>query len=104
MYIDPTELPFSTSEERIEKAKAFAFSYGQEDGAHHKMWVIDQMVRALTGCPLVIENKQLLDGKSFSYSYQDKSKEYEKFIKEHKGGWNKAYQEYEYDWDEGIAP
>ena len=33
--------------ERIEKALSIAWSYGQIDGAHHKMWVIDQMVRAL---------------------------------------------------------
>ena len=26
-----------------------AYSYGQIDGDHHKAWVIDQMVRALTG-------------------------------------------------------
>jgi hypothetical protein len=27
----------------------FARHYGQTDGAHHKLWVIDQMVRHLTG-------------------------------------------------------
>lgn len=31
------------------KALAIAQVYGQTDGAHHKAWVIDQMVRALTG-------------------------------------------------------
>lgn len=31
------------------KALEIARRYGQEDGAHHKAWVIDQMVRALTG-------------------------------------------------------
>lgn len=36
-------------EERIEKALKFAWQYGQIDGSHHKMWVIDQMVRALCG-------------------------------------------------------
>ena len=36
-------------EERIKKALEFAWSYGQIDGNHHKMWVIDQMVRALCG-------------------------------------------------------
>ena len=35
--------------ERIEKALSYAWSYGQIDGSHHKMWVIDQMVRALLG-------------------------------------------------------
>jgi hypothetical protein len=35
-------------ENRIEAALEWA-TWGQEDGAHHKTWAIDQMVRALTG-------------------------------------------------------
>ena len=34
-------------EERIERALSIAWEYAQIDGSHHKMWVIDQMVRAL---------------------------------------------------------
>jgi len=34
---------------QIAAALAVARDYGQTDGAHHKMWVIDQMVRKLTG-------------------------------------------------------
>jgi hypothetical protein len=33
----------------IDKALELAIRYGGIDGAHHKTWVIDQMVRALTG-------------------------------------------------------
>lgn len=36
-------------EERIKRALGFAWSYGQIDGSHHRLWVIDQMVRALCG-------------------------------------------------------
>lgn len=36
-------------DKQIEKALNIAFDYGQTDGEHHKAWVIDQMVRALTG-------------------------------------------------------
>lgn len=36
-------------EKRILGALEIAFECGQDDGAHHKMWVIDQMVRHLTG-------------------------------------------------------
>jgi hypothetical protein len=36
-------------QERIDKAVEVAFSYGLIDGDHHKMWVIDQMLRALLG-------------------------------------------------------
>lgn len=37
------------SQKRIDAALRMARLHGQEDGEHHKMWVIDQMVRALTG-------------------------------------------------------
>ena len=33
--------------ERIEKAVEIAFKYGGINGGHHKMWVIDQMLRCL---------------------------------------------------------
>jgi hypothetical protein len=33
----------------IYEALAVAYKYGQNDGAHHLQWAIDQMVRALTG-------------------------------------------------------
>jgi len=61
----------------IHKALEIAFSYGQIDGAHHKTWAIDQMVRALTG-----------DG-------------YDAWIKEYE---NEVDGEKEYEWDTGIAP
>lgn len=35
--------------DRIKKALDIAFQYGQIDGDHHKTWVIDQIVRILTG-------------------------------------------------------
>ena len=34
--------------ERVDAAIAVAIRYGGIDGAHHKTWVIDQMVRFLT--------------------------------------------------------
>lgn len=36
-------------QELIQKALDLAKAYGTCDGSHHKMWVIDQMVRILTG-------------------------------------------------------
>lgn len=36
-------------QERIDDALDIAFQYGGIDGDHHKTWVIDQMVRTLTG-------------------------------------------------------
>lgn len=66
-------------EERIEKALGIAWSYGQIDGSHHKMWTIDQMVRALCG----------------------NEKEYIKWIKAYKMPLDDGD---DYIWDTGIAP
>ena len=35
--------------EVIDKVINIAYEYGQIDGAHHKTWVIDQMIRELLG-------------------------------------------------------
>lgn len=35
--------------DKINNAINLAFQYAQIDGSHHKMWVIDQMLRALLG-------------------------------------------------------
>lgn len=64
-----------TNEQKIKKALEIAWEYGQFDGAHHKMWVIDQMVRVL-------------------------SDDYDKFVKEYE----EEDGEKQYEWDCGIAP
>ena len=38
-----------TDKEKIKQAVDLAWQYAQIDGEHHKMWVIDQMVRTLLG-------------------------------------------------------
>lgn len=64
-------------ESRIEQALQIAAEWTGIDGAHHKQWVIDQMVRALTG-----------DG-------------YAEWVHHY----NNPGFDAEYDtWDEGIAP
>ena len=42
-----------SEKEKIKKALDIAIRYGGIDGAHHKDWTIDQIVRALTGCPMM---------------------------------------------------
>ena len=63
--------------DRMNEAVDIALRYGQIDGAHHKMWVIDQMVRLLTG-----DN-------------------YDHVIAEANDGEDGPDT---YEWDEGIAP
>jgi len=38
-----------SADDRIQKAIDMAVQHGGHDGAHHKDWVIDQMVRILAG-------------------------------------------------------
>jgi hypothetical protein len=56
------------------KAAELAWRYGMIDGAHHKQWVIDQMLRTILG------------------------DEYDAWVREHNG--NVQYD----PWDRGIAP
>jgi hypothetical protein len=66
-----------SAEEKITKALELAVRYKGIDGAHHKDWLIDQMVRVLAG------------------------DDYAKVIAEAKAGENGPET---YDWDIGIAP
>ena len=71
-----------TAEEKIERIKEIIFEYGQIDGSHHKMWVIDQIMRT------IYEN--LYDEIIHHYEYIDDNGE--------------ESTEQIYEWDCGIAP
>ena len=79
------------------KALEIAGDYGTIDGGHHKMWVIDQMVRALTNCPInTLTILSGVDGNKKSEKIQGESEEYKKFVADLKDN--------DYEWDTGIAP
>lgn len=61
-------------QDRVDAALIIAGKFGPTDGVHHKAWVIDQMVRALTGS------------------------DYEEFVKEYSDDAETS------EWDTGIAP
>lgn len=61
----------------VDQAIEIAIRWGGIDGDHHKAWVIDQMVRALTG------------------------ERYEQVVIDAKAGEDGPET---YDWNEGIAP
>jgi hypothetical protein len=86
--------------DRISRAIGCALKYGPIDGAHHKTWVIDQMVRALTGCPMVKQTGSH-EGKTFTHEVQGESDEYQELVARAKAGEDGPET---YDWDEGIAP
>ena len=70
-------MPAMTNMEKIEAAIDLAVCYGGIDGDYHKAWVIDQMVRALTG------------------------DQYGKVVAAARSGEDGPQT---YDWNEGIAP
>lgn len=88
--VERTEIPADASA-RISRALRYCEG-GLPDGEHHKTWVIDQMVRALTGCPMVTRSATDAYGKPYSFEGQGESEEYLRFVNELDG------------WDEGIAP
>ncbi|MEQ7008420.1 hypothetical protein ABN028_19800 [Actinopolymorpha sp. B17G11] len=96
MPTPPEALEAPTPEAKIEKALKIAGEYAYIDGSHHKTWTIDQMVRALTGCPLVTETARDYQGKEYSYTAQGESEDYRHFIA--------TDDEDDSPWDEGIAP
>lgn len=85
-----------TPEEKIQRALDFAIRYGQIEGGHHRLWVIDQMVRALTGCPLVEQTAIDFRGETYTFEAQGENDEYRELIK--------SDDEEDSEWDTGIAP
>ena len=63
----------------------------QYDGEHHRLWVIDQMVRHLLGCPQELREKM---GVSAVYSYEVTGE----------NSLYRALREDEPGWDEGVPP
>jgi len=89
-----------THKERIQKTLEWA-EYGAYDGSHHKMWAIDQMVRALTDCKMVKTKIKDCNGQDYEYETQGESEEYKQWIKDFRNGEDGPNT---YEWDVGIAP
>lgn len=78
-------------------------TYGQFDGGHHKQWTMDQVVRILKGTPVIIKLAKWDDGQSeYRVTLGEPSKKYKRWIKAMKCEAENG--EYEYNYDEGIAP
>jgi len=88
-------------------AMYFIESYGQIDGGHHKQWVSDQIARILNGCRIEIKQAKWETNNGYEIEWRvnvvGKSKKYLKWVKDMKGEKDED-GEYEYDYDEGIAP
>lgn len=69
---------------RITKALYIAYKGGNPDEAHHKQYIIDQMIRALTGC-----------------DEDNETEEYKEWVGHFEDGEDGPNT---WEWDTGIAP
>lgn len=73
--------------------------YGQIDGDHHKLWVLDQVARILKGTPVVVKEARWENGEAeFRVTLGEPSQEYEAWVSEMRG------DDDDYGYDVGIAP
>ena len=86
---------------RIARALEIAVTCKGYDGARHKDWVIDQMVRALTGCPMVQATARGSNNLPYTYEKQGESPEYVKLVADVKAGEDGPDT---YSWDVGVVP
>lgn len=82
---------------QIHQALAIASELGTIDGGHHKMWIIDQMVRALLGAPV---HPALVKRTRLQPATEDATRVYQEASAAHHD-----YQSFcAGDWDEGMIP
>jgi len=86
---------------RIDGALDIAMQYSNMRASHHRAWVIDQMVRALTGCPLRKEEAQGESGRTYTWYNFGESEEYRHFVELARHGEDGSVN---YDWDTGTTP
>lgn len=72
-------------EDRSKAALAF-LQGGVPDGDHHKAWIIDQLVRILTGCPIIEGEAEDSLGVPYTYSAIGENEEYRSFLAEYEEG------------------
>lgn len=88
------------AEERVRKATEVLLMWSGTDGAHHKMWTLDQVLRALTGCPEVEKTYQQ-GRETYTAVELGESEEYRQVIAAYCDGEDGPDT---YEWDTGIAP
>ena len=81
---------------RIDDALTF-IQEGVPDGDHHKAWMIDQIVRILTGCP----DEKMTSPAGHTFTTRGMSDQYFQFLQEYTAGDDGPHT---YQWDTGTPP
>lgn len=88
---------------KLDWVEEITLDYGWIDGAHHKTWVLDQIMRVIKGCEIEVRLAKWSNGQEeWRYDIVTESEEYKQFVKEYEDPNGIGEQEYEYDM--GIAP
>jgi hypothetical protein len=102
--VDIKDTPFKDYN-KLDWIMFFIEYYGQIDGAHHKQWVLDQIARIKHNTPIIIKLATWeYNHSEYRVSTGTPSDEYLKWVLDMRGWYNAENEEYEYDYDEGIAP
>lgn len=102
--IDVNDTPFKAYKP-FDWAMYFIESYGSIDGAHHKQWVMDQVARIYNGTPVIIHVARWDDGNlEYRVTLDEPTEAYENWVRSMLGEYDEENDEYEYDYDPGIAP
>jgi hypothetical protein len=105
-YLGESKLDLSKTEYKHYNSQMWALlwiqMYGGIDGAHHKTWVLDQVVRILKGTEVIVTLAKWENGhQEERFSLGEPPKEYWEFVQDTKDG-EDGPDTYEYDF--GIAP
>jgi hypothetical protein len=89
----------------VDWSLTFISQFGGIDGAHHKMWVLDQVARILLDTPVILSVARWEDGtEEYRFRTGNSSDAYSAWVISQRGEQDHDTGEFEYDWDEGIAP
>ena len=100
-YLGEMVLNLNNTEYRDYTSKDWVISwiemYGSVDGAHHKDWLLDQIVRILKGTKVIVSLAQWDDGtEEERFILEDATLEYHQWVDE--------ISDAGYSYDVGIAP
>lgn len=100
--VEQQDVPQFKDFTKTDWALYFIGSYGQIDGEHHKLWVLDQVARILNGSAIEIKLAKWTSG-SFEYRVNvlEPSNEYLEWVEAMKDGEDGPDS---YTYDEGRAP